>query len=280
LGNNRKIIGTSVQDNMQVETLLDLISILKEELTAKLNSVEDNEQNIDAVSEMDDIINRFIIIKAQLGTNTKKRKRSTFEKVFTLSSTDAENEINEIDEIDEIVAEKKKFIPDSISKISEEEYIIPEVSLRGSHPVCLNLFCIDRFKEFLSLRNQLDAHITKSKLSLQQIPAELWKNKHIVAYFFSKISLKIKTTQQRADLVKKIWPKFKFSPSALIYLKQWGNTLLQGENYQWMAGIDYKTLSTSSINSWRLLLMKINNKNWYTTTTIEDVEYVIPLVIK
>jgi hypothetical protein len=124
-------------------------------------------------------------------------------------------------------------------------------------------FDMDRFLKFLDQKREMDRCIADARVyvsrknvdilvsTLKEKHAELIQNKHMLAYFYHKISTYVRSIDDRISLVKNLGLEMDIrSQTSSSAFRVWGSFLSTGHSHQWLGGTDATDFSVTSVNSW------------------------------
>jgi hypothetical protein len=160
-------------------------------------------------------------------------------------------------------------------------------SANGIADLC-KAFNVDIFKEFLSVRKQVDDFCIKFSKEMHQgsfdyIASELQtqnyvcilKNKHALAYFFAKLCEPNKRSVRKNFAVfSSIIENYHNYLNGLCFcFKTWGDLVSPNNPFQWVGGIDVSTFAMSTISNW-YKISKITE--YFVEIEIDGVNYSVP----
>jgi hypothetical protein len=190
----------------------------------------------------------------------------------------------------------------AIEFVSEEKYTPYKGKIRKTipgvkklrKPSCFEKFNIENFIEFVNLRSLLDSYMSQLPIDVSGFPVgsicesrvvamcetlksqKLFKNKHIIAYFYNKLSLYVSEYQSRLRILKNIFLDFSIKGKSVSSLKTWGEIVDHNSNLQWFAGVSSEEMAISSALNWKTRLDNYEGPEIFIKIIMGDSAYFVP----
>jgi hypothetical protein len=162
-----------------------------------------------------------------------------------------------------------------------EQDLVEEIPKTKHIPKFVRWFNVDLFCEFVDLRKRLDLHIdgvinTRGIISnLKSEPDTFFDNKHLVAYFYAKLSEMIHHSDARIKFIQQLIPSLNLT-KGMAGFKRWSTIVSHNSDYQWLAGISSRNLSVSTVANWQMALKHYDMKPLLELKEIDGHDYWVP----